>query len=173
MQWPTAGCSCLPKCFKAFDSGANLHKTALLRQRLTLYCPNHYGLWMHLCKSILRLSPKRTSIIVNPTASEFGWFWQEAIKLLHASTGSNIKLLNAAIMTICRLTKREAIKKRKQLHVSIFRRLECSAQWSVSREVLAIDIWSCVIIIIHSLSALAFVIQNNCNCCQHKGGGAL
>lgn len=90
MQRPTAGCSCLPKCFKALDNRANLYKTALLHQWQRLYCPNHYGLWMHLCKLNLGPSPKQTCIIISPTAGELGWFWHEAIKRLHAITDSNL-----------------------------------------------------------------------------------
>lgn len=104
------------------------------------------------------------------------WIWlkstcsKNSIKLPPASTGFfNLALLTADIMTIHSLTKSETIKM-EHLHSSIFQKLECSAQWSVGSEVLAVDTCSSAIIIIHPLSALAFVIQNKHNCLQQRGG---
>lgn len=124
-------------------------------------------------KHRLRRRPRQDMCL---TLSTCAWIWLESkcfgknpIKLPPAGSGSNLTLLTADIMTIHSLTKNETIKM-GHLHSSIFQKLECSAQWSVGSEVLAVDTCSSAIIIIHPLSALAFVIQNKCNCLQQRGG---
>lgn len=124
-------------------------------------------------KSNLRHCPRNVSF--GHTWSTCTWTWldpecsKEPIKLPLTSPGYNLALLTANIMAIHSLTKRETIKM-EHLHLSIFQGPGCSAQWSVGSEALAVDTCSAAILIIHPLSALAFVIQNKHNCLLQRGG---